>query len=95
MGGSSKPEPAKPTPFVQPPAPKTPVPNWFQNRPQQATSGFVPTMRPQHSAMGQFGQVGQMPGASESAQMQTDPRLAQLQALIQQLGLLNGGQNGR
>ena len=86
MGGGSKPEPAKPTPFVQPPAPKVPVPNWFQQRPQQAPHSFVPTMQPQHTAMG-----SPMMGAPD----QQDPRLAQLQALIQQLGLLNGGQNGR
>ena len=94
MGGGSKPEPAKPTPFVQPPAPKTPVPNWFQQRPQQAPHSFVPTMQPQHTAMGS---PMMQPGDPMQPQgiQQNDPRLAQLQALIQQLGLLNGGQNGR
>lgn len=30
MGGSSKPAELKVTPFVEPPAPRQPVPNWFQ-----------------------------------------------------------------
>lgn len=94
MGGSSKPAPAKPTPFVEPPAPRNPVPNWFQGRAAAQPAPYTP---PQMPARGAFGAMGQpMPGTQPLGQQQIDPQQLQaLMALLAQRGLLGGGNNGQ
>lgn len=66
MGGSSKPAPPQVTPFVEPPAPRNPVPNFFQ-RGNPMAGGYRPNPA---ASRGAFGQRPPMPQQMPSGQPQ-------------------------
>lgn len=79
MGGSSKPEPPKVTPFVEPPAPANPIPNFFAGR-QAPRSGYQPNTGTQ----GAFGT--RPPGPLTEGYEQPMQQPMQSQPLQQQIG---------
>lgn len=77
MGGSSKPAPPKVTPFVEPPAPRNPVPNWFQRSGRPVARYTLPAA-PVRGAFGAQGQPVSMQPQQAAPEPQIDPQLAEI-----------------
>ena len=84
MGGSSKPEPVKATPFVEPPAQRNPIPNFFQQGNPMMGGGGAARPRFQMNPAASQGAM-RMPMQQQAQQVMT-PEIQALLALLAKQG---------